>query len=282
MSTTATAPNPFKIALVQMLCGADKQANLDNAASHIETAADNGAKLVILPECFNSPYGTKFFPEYAEPIPGPSTSALAAVAKKRGIYLIGGSIPERDQDKLYNTSTVFDTRGELIAKHRKVHLFDIDVPGKIRFQESETLTAGNALTVVETEFCKIGLAICYDIRFPELALLSVKQGCKFLVYPGAFNMTTGPMHWELLARARAVDNQAFVAVVSPARDVDSGYVAWGHSTVVNPWGDIVAKTDHTPGIVYADIDLSIVDAARSAIPVQFQKRTDMYKVELQQ
>lgn len=280
-ATTTTTPvgnSTFKIALVQLLSGADKQVNLSNATKLIEEAADNGAKLVALPECFNSPYGTKFFPEYAENIPGESTNALSEVAKKKGIYLIGGSIPERDGDKLYNTATVFDPKGNLLATHRKVHLFDIDVPGKIRFQESETLSAGNKITTVDTDLCKIGLAICYDIRFPELAILSAKEGCKLLVYPGAFNMTTGPAHWELLQRSRALDNQLFVATVSPARDTSASYVAWGHSTVVNPWGEVIATTEHDQTIVYADIDLSQVDSMRASIPVQFQKRNDLYSV----
>jgi len=167
--------------------------------------------------------------------------------------LIGGSIPERDGDRLYNTSPIFDPHGNLIAKHRKVHLFDINIPGKITFKESTNLSPGNSLTVVETVYGKIGIGICYDIRFAEMAGLYQKLGCVMVFYPGAFNMTTGPLHWELLARSRAVDNQMFVACVSPARCLEADYHAWGHSCVTNPYGEVIAKAGHEDEIVYADI-----------------------------
>lgn len=167
----------------------------------------------------------------------------------------------------------------MIAKHRKIHLFDIDVPGKIRFQESETLSPGNSFTTFDTPYCKVGVGICYDIRFPELAQVYAKLNCKLLVYPGAFNMTTGPAHWELLQRGRALDNQLYVATVSPARDTGAKYVAWGHSTVVNPWGEVIATTEHEETILYADIDPAYVEEVREQIPTRNQKRDDMYTVD---
>jgi omega-amidase len=166
----------------------------------------------------------------------------------------------------------------MIAKHRKVHLFDIDVPGKICFKESETLSPGKDFTTFDTPYCKIGIGICYDIRFPELAYIYSDLGCKLLVYPGAFNMTTGPAHWELLQRSRAIDNQLYVASVSPARDEKASYVAWGHSTVVSPWGEVVETSEHEETIVYCDIKTDYVDEVRSQIPIRSQKRNDLYKV----
>ena len=195
------------------------------------------------------------------------------------MYLVGGSIPERAGNKVYNTATAFDRLGQMVAKYRKMHLFDIDIPGKITFKESDTLTGGNELATFDTEWCKVGLGICYDVRFPELALLYAKQGCKMLCYPGAFNVTTGPAHWELLLRSRALDNQLFVAGVSVARDEDASYVAWGHSTVVDPWGRVHAKAEHKEEIVYADINLGETDSVRQQIPVQSQKRTDVYSLD---
>ncbi|KAJ8317210.1 hypothetical protein KUTeg_005114 [Tegillarca granosa] len=203
---------------------------------------------------------------------------LQASARENNVYLIGGSIPEEDGGKLYNTCTVYNPDGNLIAKHRKIHLFDIDVPGKIKFQESETLSPGNSLTLFDTPYCKIGIGICYDIRFAEIAQLYAKKDCKLLVYPGAFNMTTGPAHWELLQRARAIDNQLYVATVSPARDDKATYIAWGHSTVANPWGEVTATTEHEEKIVYCDIDLDYVDQVRNQIPIRSQKRNDLYEV----
>ncbi|KAF9933948.1 hypothetical protein FBU30_003892 [Linnemannia zychae] len=274
-----TQKTPCKLALIQLAVTADKAANLANARTHVLEAASNGANLIVLPECFNSPYGTNFFPEYAETLAdGPSVKSLSAMAKDAKAFLIGGSIPERDpaDDKIYNTCTVYNPEGMLIATHRKVHLFDIDVPGKIRFQESETLTPGRQLTHVDTDFGKIGVGICYDIRFPEPAMIAARQGCFAMIYPGAFNMTTGPLHWELLQRARAVDNQIYVAACSPARDLSASYHAWGHSTIVGPAGNVINTTDEKQSIIYADLDLQTMDEFRQSIPLYTQRRFDLY------
>ncbi|KAM3933322.1 omega-amidase NIT2 isoform 1-T1 [Leptodactylus fuscus] len=276
---TARAMAKFRLALVQLLVTPVKSDNLKRASELIKQAAHQGAQIVALPECFNSPYGTNFFPDYAEKIPGQSTQMLSDLAKECGIYLIGGSIPEEDSGKLYNTCTVFGPDGTLLIKHRKVHLFNIDVPGKIRFQESETLSPGDGFSVFDTPFCKIGIGICYDIRFAELAQIYTKRGCQLLVYPGAFNMTTGPAHWELLQRARALDNQVYVATASPARDDKASYVAWGHSTVVSPWGEVVAKAEADETIISADIDLQYLAEIRQQIPIHTQRRHDLYSVE---
>jgi len=269
----------LRLALVQMKVGSDKAANVSRAVARVGEAARAGAQIVSLPECFNSPYGTQFFGEYSESIPsGPSCQALAKAAKDNQIYLIGGSIPECDDSKLYNTSTVWCPEGNLLAKHRKIHLFDIDVPGKIKFTESDALSPGEKATTFKTPWCEVGLGICYDIRFAELAQIYRDRGCKLLVYPGAFNMTTGPAHWELLARARAVDNQVFVAIPSPARDPEAGYIAWGHSSVVSPWGEVISKADTGDEIIYADIDLEEVTRVRSMIPISVQRRSDLYSI----
>ncbi|GJJ68732.1 omega-amidase [Entomortierella parvispora] len=277
--SSSLAFKPCKLALVQLAVTADKSANLANARAHVLEAANNGANVIVLPECFNSPYGTSFFREYSESIKdGPSVKALSEMAKEAKAYLIGGSIPERDptNDNIYNTCTVYNPAGEQIAAHRKIHLFDIDVPGKIRFQESETLTAGESLTHVDTEYGKIGVGICYDIRFPEPAMIAARKGCFAMIYPGAFNMVTGPLHWELLQRARAVDNQVYVAACSPARDVTAGYHAWGHSTVVAPTGQVVATMEENQGIVYADLDPQALNDFRQSVPLYAQRRFDLY------
>ncbi|CAH2219574.1 omega-amidase NIT2 [Pelobates cultripes] len=273
------AMTKFRLAVVQLFVTSDKSQNLKRASQLIKDAAQQGAHVVALPECFNSPYGTKYFAEYAETIPGQSTQMLSQVAKECSIYVVGGSIPEEDAGKLYNTCAVFGPDGNLLVKHRKIHLFDIDVPGKIRFQESETLSCGDSFTVFETPYCKIGVGICYDMRFAELAQIYARKGCKLLLYPGAFNMTTGPAHWELLQRARAVDNQVYVATVSPARDEKASYIAWGHSTVVSPWGEVIAKAGTEESITSADIDVQYLDEIRQQIPITKQRRPDLYNVE---
>ena len=248
--------------------------------------------MVALPEVFNGPYATSSFAEYAESVPMvghshildadtyPSCAMLQEAATEHGVYIVGGSIAEKDADgKLYNTSTVWSPQGECIAKHRKMHLFDIDIPGKITFRESDVLSPGNEVTTFTTPWGTMGLAICYDIRFPALAACMRQAGAVFLWYPGAFNTTTGPKHWELLQRARAVDNQCFVAAVSPARNPDSTYQAWGHSTVVSPWAEVLATCDHEAGMVVAEVDFQEAAVVRENIPVSKQARTDVYTVQ---
>ncbi|XP_044264279.1 omega-amidase NIT2 [Tribolium madens] len=268
--------NGFRAALVQCLVGKDRLKNLENASNLIHKAKSNGAQLVALPECFNSPYGTKFFDEYAESIPdGPTSKMLSEAAKKHSIYIIGGTFPEREDNKLYNTCTVWNPNGDMIAKFRKMHLFDIDIPGGITFKESDILCSGRDLVTFEMYGVTVGLGICYDLRFEELAKLYRIKGCKLLVYPGAFNMTTGPLHWELLQRSRALDNQLYVFAISPARG-EHGYIAWGHSQVTDPWGKVVAQAKHGEEIIYSDLDFTECDKVRAQIPIFTQRRTDIY------
>ncbi|XP_058495309.1 omega-amidase NIT2 [Solea solea] len=278
MTTLPRVMSKFRLAVVQLHVTSVKSENLSRTRTLVKEAAQQGSKVVLLPECFNSPYGTNFFSEYSEKIPGESTRLLSETAKENKVYVVGGSIPEEDDGKFYNSCTVFGPDGEMILKHRKIHLFDIDVPGKIRFQESETLTPGNTLSMFETPFCKVGVGICYDMRFAELAQLYGRKGCHLLVYPGAFNMTTGPAHWELLQRARALDNQVYVATASPARDETASYVAWGHSSVVNPWGEVMTKAGAQETVIYADIDLQYLSDVRKQIPITSQRRHDIYEV----
>lgn len=282
-ATKGAIPTPLarkvKVALCQLAVSADKQANLNIARDAIRSAAAQGAELVVLPEMWNCPYSNDSFPTYAEDVDAgdsPSTSMLAAAAAAHRVVLVGGSIPERSAGRLFNTCFVYGADGRLLGRHRKVHLFDIDIPGKITFKESLTLTPGDGLTVVDTEVGLLGIGICYDIRFPEMAMLYAARGVQLIVYPGAFNMTTGPAHWQLLQQARAVDNQLFVATCSPARDLGAGYVAWGHSTAVGPFAEILGAADEKPGIVLCEMDFGQIEERRQNMPLRQQKRTDLY------
>ncbi|KAI3889334.1 hypothetical protein MKX03_004749 [Papaver bracteatum] len=273
----------FKIALCQLSVTEDKERNIAHARKAIQEAAEKGAELVLLPEIWNSPYSNDSFPVYAEDIDAggdasPSTAMLSEVARTLKITIVGGSIPERCGDRLYNACCVYGKDGILKAKHRKIHLFDIDIPGKITFMESKTLTPGETPTIVDTDVGRIGIGICYDIRFQELATIYASRGAHLLCYPGAFNMTTGPLHWELLQRARAVDNQLYVATCSPARDASAGYTAWGHSTLVGPFGEVLATTEHDEAIVISEIDYSLLDLRRTNLPLEKQRRGDLYQL----
>lgn len=255
------------LALVQMRVGKDKADNLARAAAFVKEASENGAQLVILPEMFQTPYETSLFPLYAEERGGMSYQALSAMARENAVTLVGGSIAELEDGRVYNTSFVFNPEGEEIARHRKVHLFDIDIPGGQYFKESDTLTAGEDMTFFETDFGRIGLGICFDVRFSAFAQKMAKAGARVLVYPAAFNPTTGPKHWELLFRSRANDNQIYTVGVSSLPSEKEGYQAYGHSLVVNPWGEVILEMGTDEGIGYATLESDLIDEVRGAIPL---------------
>ena len=238
---------------------------------------------------------------YAESLEDPAQSitftTLQNAAKENNVSLIGGTLPEKEGDKVYNTCLVFNNEGKLLGKYRKMHLFDVDIPGKITYKESEIFTPGDKLGLFELEGLVFGLGICYDLRFPELALVMRQSGADVLVYPSQFSKVTGEMHWELLLRGRAIDTQVkiqslivvsntidlqtFVVGCSPARLPEDGapFLCWSHSTIVNPMGKVIATADHLPTIVYGEIDPEQIKAARTAIPTSFQKRKDIYEVK---
>ncbi|MEB3323713.1 MAG: nitrilase-related carbon-nitrogen hydrolase [Cyanobacteriota bacterium] len=306
-------PQTLPVALVQLTAGEDPAANRRQAEAWLERAlqpASGRAKprLLMLPEIWNAPYAAARFAAYAEPIPdlipegvapgpdltegpSPSLAMVARLARRHGVSVIAGSIPERGADgRLYNTATVIDPQGRLRAKHRKVHLFDVDVPGGIRFRESDSLTGGTGLAVLSgdgdplatglAQPPNLGLLICYDIRFPELALLlQQRQGATLLACPAAFTTTTGPRHWHLVMRARALDTQCFLLACSSARPLEEGpYPSYGHSLVVDPWGAVIAEAGIGEQVVHAELDLAEVGRARQAIPTGVQRRGDLYRL----
>jgi predicted amidohydrolase len=267
----------LKLALCQMQVVDNKNLNVKKALQMIKESSKEDVQLVILPEMFNCPYENSKFEEYAEYMDAsPTLKSMSSAASKFDMHLVAGSIPEKTDEGIYNTSFVFDNQGEIIGFHRKMHLFDIDVPGKITFKESDTLKSGNDITVVNTELGKIGIGICYDIRFPELSRIMALKGADILVFPGAFNMTTGPAHWETLIRTRAIDNQVFVAAVSPAPNNNANYVAYGHSMVCNPWGEVLSIAEFEENIIYAEIDLKSEQKIREELPLLKNRRSDIY------
>ena len=269
----------LKLGLCQMKVTADKAENLRHARELIDKAAAGGAELVMLPEMFNCPYEDAAFPVYAEPAGGESWQMLSRAAKENGVYLVGGSVPELEEGKIYNTSFIFDREGRELARHRKVHLFDIDVPGGQRFKESDTLTAGDQVTLVDTPWGKIGVAICFDIRFAEFFRVMGDGGAVLIAIPAAFNMTTGPAHWDLTFRMRAIDQQCFVAGCSPARDETASYVAYGNSLVADPWGSFPLHMDEKEHVQVVELDLADLEKYRGQIPILSGRRKDLYRTE---
>lgn len=268
----------FKAALLQMQVSDSKAQNLEKAVQYIRAAAEKGADLAVLPEMFCCPYDNSCFRAFGEQQGGPAYQALSAAAAENGIYVVGGSVPELDEDRVYNTSYAFDRAGKEIAKHRKMHLFDIEVEGGQQFKESDVLSAGAGVTVFDTEFCKMGLMICYDIRFPELSRLMALMGAEVVVVPAAFNMTTGPAHWEISFRMRALDNQVYMIGAAPARDYEASYHAYGNSIVTAPWGDVVCRMDEKEGMLLQEIDLEQVNKVRRELPLLKHRRSDVYEL----
>jgi len=265
------------IGICQMQVEDDKPTNLAKAEQMVQQAVAQGANLIVLPEVFHAPYEAEKFANYAETYPGPSAEMLSRAAARHKICLVGGSIIEKDAEgKLYNTSYTFGPEGELLGKHRKVHLFDVE--GTVNFTESSVLTPGNELTIIDHQGFRFAVMICYDIRFPEWSRAAALEGAKLLVVPGAFNMSSGPAFWELMMRTRAVDNQVYVAAASSARNLNSSYQAWGHSMIVNPWGKILAEAGSGEEIITATYDPAYLNKVRQEMPLLKHRRQDLYQL----
>jgi len=261
----------MKIGICQIITTDNKIENLKEAKNKINILLNQGANIILLPECFNSPYGIEFFADYSEEFnlndhKNITFKFFNQISKKHpDVYFFFGSIPEKENDKIYNTMAIF-YQGSLIDKYRKIHLYDINLDNKHSFQESKVLSPGDKPTIIKTNYGNIGIGICYDLRFPKLAEYYRKKDCKLIVYPGAFNLITGDAHWELLQRARALDNMLFIATASTARNDNANYKSWGHSTIVNPWGKVINKLDEKEGILIQDLDMNEIDRIRNNIP----------------
>lgn len=258
----------MKVAAIQMKVGSNKRENLLTVGRYLEKVAKKGIDMAVLPEMFCCPYQTEKFPIYAEKERGDVWQRLSEYARKYGIYLVAGSMPELGENgKVYNTAYVFDRNGNPIGKHRKIHLFNIDVEGGQYFKESDTLSAGEAITLFETEFGTMGVCICFDVRFPKLFQKMVEGGAKMVFVPAAFNRTTGPAHWELLFRARALDGQIYVMGCASARNENSSYHSWGHSILTDPWGRVIGQLNEKEGVLLGVVDWEVENRVRREIPL---------------
>jgi predicted amidohydrolase len=262
----------LRVGAVQMCSTDDFAANLATTRALVDRAAGEGAKLVVLPECFSflgRREGDKL--PIAETLDGSGrvASMLRELATKHGVWIVGGGTPEivpGDLARTYNTAVVVDPRGELVARYRKIHLFDVDIPGTV-LKESDATKAGNELVVLDIDGAKVGVTICYDLRFPELYRQLVKdKGAEVLLVPAAFTAHTGAAHWHLLLRARAVENQAWVVAAAQHGQHNEKRASYGHSLVVDPWGTVVAEQDAGDGVVMATLDSELVAKRRTQMP----------------
>ncbi len=258
----------FRVAAIQMLATDDKAANLAEAARWIREAAAQGANAVALPEVFLWRGDRKNERQFAEPVPGPSSERMVALARELGIHLLAGSMLEEipGSGKVFNTSLLFDSNGQLVATYRKIHLFDVELVNRVSAQESATREFGDAVVVANSALCAMGLSICYDLRFPELYRALAYRGAQLIFVPSAFTSYTGEAHWEPLLRARAIENQVYVVAPDQYGKNPKSFATHGHSMIIDPWGKIVAELPDGPGIVLADIDLDYLARVRVELP----------------
>jgi deaminated glutathione amidase len=262
-------------AAIQMSSTPDKEENKETADALIREAVSAGADLVALPELWSCHGLGEVYRENAEPVPGPTTEFLGGLARELGVYLLGGSILEGGPGRLSNTSTFFDPSGELTAVYRKIHLFDVKVSDK-EYLESANIAPGAEIVTAKAGAATLGLSVCYDVRFPELYRLLALRGAEILAVPAAFTLQTGKDHWEILLRARAVENQAFV--IAPAqwgRKAD-GRWTYGRSMIVDPWGTVLATCPDRDGHALATLDLDYLDRFRAEFPALANRRPEAY------
>ena len=262
---------------IQMSSTPEKRENFETAEHLIRDVASARAELVALPELWSCHGLEKVYRENAEPIPGPTTEFLGTLARELGVWLLGGSILEGElgAERLFNTSTFFDPSGELVAVYRKIHLFDVKAPDR-EYLESGLIAPGREIVAAKAGAATLGLSVCYDLRFPELYRLLALDGAEILAVPAAFTLHTGKDHWEILLRARAVENQAYV--VAPAqwgRKAD-GRWTYGRSMIVDPWGTILATCHDHDGYALATLDLDCLDRLRTDFPALANRRPEAY------
>lgn len=298
--TAAVADDRLRVAAIQMSSGGDKAANVETALELIDQAAARGARLVALPEVWTYLGEDAGARVAAETIPGPTVERLADRARRHRIYIHGGSIVEQTpgDPRLSNTTVVLDPDGNIIARYRKIHLFDVVLDGVATYQESALVSPGDEIVTVAVDGVQVGLAICYDLRFPELFRLLALRGVEVIVLPAAFTLTTGKDHWEVLLRARAIENGVFM--IAPAQfgqylpgnwtgnsasangderrqSAASRNTCYGRSMIVDPWGTVLATAPDTECVIEADLDLGRVQNVRRQIPSLANRQPAVYQ-----
>jgi predicted amidohydrolase len=256
------------VAAIQMASGSDKAANLEKAENLIRLAVARGARLVALPEVFNWRGKRGDEAAAAESLEGPTLTLMAGLARELEIFLVAGSITEDapGHAKRYNTSVLIGPDGERLAAYRKIHLFDVDLPGRVTIKESDAKMAGAEVVSAQTVLATIGLSVCYDLRFPELYRRLAFAGARIITIPSAFTFPTGEAHWDVLIRARAIENQCYVIAPAQFGPNVHGFSDYGNSMIVDPWGRVIARAGDMEGVVIGPIDLEYLDRVRGELP----------------
>lgn len=267
----------MKIGLAQLNSRQNKEANLKAATRAVDRLAEQSVDLIVLPEMFNFHGLDDAYEQQAEPIPGPASDWAGEQARRHGVFLHCGSFAERRGDRIFNTSMVFDRQGRELARYSKTHLFDVSLPDGLEYRESSTISAGADVVTCEVEGVTLGLAICYDLRFPQLFHALADEGAQVFVLPAAFTVATGISHWEPLVRARAIENGCYMAACGQWGAYARGRQTYGHSLLVDPWGTVVAQCREGVATVVADLDLDYLADVRRRMPVQHHRRRDIFE-----
>lgn len=268
----------MRAAVVQMNSGADVARNLEVAERLVRAAAADGAELVALPEKWALLGSADVIRAGAEPLDGPVVSAARGWARELGVHLLAGSVAEDagDGGLPFNTSVLVGAEGELVASYRKLHMFDVDVGG-VAYRESEGERAGDEIVTAPADELELGLTVCYDLRFPELFRILALRGATAFTVPAAFTAVTGRDHWEVLLRARAIENSCFVLASGQVGRAAPHYESWGHSAIVGPWGDVLAEVSEGEGHAVAQLDLAELERVRESLPALANRRADVYR-----
>ena len=272
-------PDTLRVACVQMTSGPDKAANLETAARLVREAAAAGAELVVLPEKWNAIGPPDVLHAAGEPLDGgESAEAMSTWARELGVVLVGGSITERREgrEKLSNTSIVFDRDGFAVALYRKIHLFDVDVGGHV-YRESDAEEPGDEVVVAEADGWKVGLSVCYDVRFPELYRILALEGAELVTVPAHFTTPTGKDHWHVLLRARAIENQFYVAAPAQVGETLPGRPSYGRSLIVDPWGILLAQAPDEETVISAELDRARLHEVREKLPSLKNRQAEAYR-----
>jgi predicted amidohydrolase len=265
----------LRVAAVQLNSTGEKSRNLGAAERLVRAAAADGAELVALPEKWNLLAGGEALLEGAEPLDGPTLSAARGWARELGIHLLAGSVSERAGEKAFNTSILIGPDGADLAVYRKIHMFDVEVGG-VSYRESEHEEAGSEIATAPVGELSAGLTICYDLRFPELYRILAVRGARLITVPSAFTSATGRDHWEVLLRARAIENQVFVVAPNQVGEAPPHFSSYGRSAIVDPWGVVLATAPDEECLVAADLDLAAQDRVRESLPSLANRRADAY------
>jgi predicted amidohydrolase len=265
------------VAAIQMSSGSDKEKNLRLAADLVADAAHKGARLVALPELFSWQGSSREIPRISETIPGPTSSHMAEHAARFKIFLLCGSILEKNPRRArpFNTSILINPSGRITGLYRKLHLFKVRLPDGTYLNEMASYTAGTGIVTAPTPLGRLGFSICYDLRFPELYRALVDRGAAIIAVPSSFTFATGKDHWEVLLRARAIENQVYIVAPNQHGTDPQGTRRYGHSMIIDPWGNILASHGDGNGVISAEIDLSLLKQVRNNLPCLRQRRKDL-------